>query len=165
MAERPFRTGDIVSLGGFEGEIVSTGMRSMTIRSWDRMEVIVPNSDMFTKPFVNWTHQDSIVRSVITIKVNRDDDPVRIQELVLEVLSKLDNVVDKPAPQVLMIDVDDWLLEMEVRFFLNLQKSKSRALVRSEVSMALVQCFKDNNIIAPYPKYEVEGIVKDQLLI
>ena len=70
LVERPFRTGDIISLGEFEGEIVHTGMRSMTIRSWDRMEVIIPNSDMFTKAFVNWTHQDSIVRSVITIKVN-----------------------------------------------------------------------------------------------
>ncbi len=158
LAERPFRTGDIISLGQYEGQVVSTGMRSMKIRTWDRMEVIMPNTDMFTKPFVNWTHQDHIVRSVVKVKVNRCDDPYRVQQLILGLLVEMESVVDSPNPEVFMKEINESLIEFEIRFFINLQVEKSRVRVRSEVLFEICDCFKKNDIHAPYPQYDVHLI-------
>lgn len=156
LGERPFRTGDTISLGQHEGTVISSGMRSMKIRTWDRMDVIVPNSDMFTKPFVNWTHQDSIVRSTIKINIHRLDDPHRVQELMLGVLIELPSLVDDPSPEVLLKEMSDTFIEFEVRYFINLSVQKSRMRVRSEVLFAIWDCFEKNGIRAPYPQYDVK---------
>ncbi len=155
LFERPFRSGDFVTLGQYEGEIMSTGMRSMKIRTWDHMEVIVPNADLFTKPFVNWTHQDSIVRTVVMIRLDRVEDPHFVQELIYKVLNDFPLVVDDPEPEVFMKELSESLLEMQVRYYINLQIVNSRARVRSEVLFAIWDCFKQHNIHPPYPHFDM----------
>lgn len=160
LIERPFRSGDIVTLGTFEGEVCQTGMRSMTIKTWDNMEVIVPNADMFTKPFVNWTHHDNIVRTVITIKIHREDDPHKVKHLILNVLNAMQSVAKDPAPEVIMNELSESLIDMQVRYFIVLTPQRTRSGVRSEVLFAIWDAFKHNHIRAPHPQYDL--IVKNQ---
>lgn len=155
LIERPFRTGDIITLGIYEGEVVQTGMRSMTIRTWDHMEVIVPNADMFTKAFVNWTHHDNIVRTVITLKLSREDDPHDVQRLILELLYHHESVTNDPIPEVIMNELSESLIEMQVRYYVFITPQRTRAGVRSEVLFAIWDCFKKNNIRAPHPQYDL----------
>lgn len=155
LMERPYRRGDVVKLGEFEGEVVHQGMRSTTIRTWDHMEVIVPNSEMFTKAFVNWTHQDSMVRSVIKINVNRDDNPHFIQQLVCEVLAEHPVVLENPQPAVLMREISDSLVQMEVRYFMIISAEQSRIITRSEVLFSIWDCFKKHGIHPPYQHYDL----------
>jgi potassium efflux system protein len=155
LIERPFRTGDIVSLGNYEGEVILTGMRSMTIRTWDHMEVIVPNADMFTKPFVNWTHHDNLVRSVVVLKVHREDDPHKVQHLITELLKKHPSVAKDPVPEVIMTELSESLIEMHVRYHVLLSSQRTRTGVRSEVLFAIWDCFKQHNIRQPHPQYNL----------
>ena len=141
--------------GPYEGEIISTGMRSMKVRTSDHVEVIVPNSDMFTKPFVNWTLQDSIVRSVIIIRLDRIDDPHAVQNLIYGVLKNCRALVDDPAPEVFMTELSESLIQMEVRYCINLQVDPSRSRVRSEVLFAIWDCFQQHGIHPPYPHVDM----------
>lgn len=154
LFERPLRAGDLVSIGTFEGEVSSIGMRSITMSTWDHMEVFVPNSDVFSKPFTNWTLQDSIVRSVVSVKVNRQDNIEDVQYLIYQVLERLEVVLKQPAPQVFLKEIDDVLIEFEVRYYINLQV-KPRAEVRSMVLVELWRCFDENGIQPPYPKQDI----------
>lgn len=162
LAERPFRTGDTITLGQYEGEVISTGIRSMKIRTWDRMDVIVPNMDILTKPFVNWTHRDTIVRCVLKLNIHRDDDPHLVQQLILKILDKHPSLVESPAPEVLLKEMSEVFLELEVRFFINLQIENSRPRVRSEVLFAIWDAFKKHNIRSPYPQYNVSLVDRHQ---
>jgi potassium efflux system protein len=155
LIERPVRTGDLVSIGSYEGEVTHIGMRSMTVKTWDHMEVLVPNSETFDKPFTNWTHLDSIVRTVINLKISRDDDPNLVRELILSVLQNNTYVVIDPAPQIYLMEMDDALMEFEVRYFINLQQGKSRPAVRSDVLFAIYALFKQHNIKLPYPPQDI----------
>ena len=156
LVERPFRAGDRVTVAEFEGEVISTGMRSMKVRTWDHMEVIIPNADMFTKPFINWTHQDSIIRTVIPIKIDRVDDPHRVQQLLYAVLQALQPVLDDPSPEVYLRELSDTLLEFEVRYFLNIHEQGSVSRVRSVVLFAIWDAFRAAGIKAPYPHQALE---------
>ena len=161
LAERPFRAGDRITLGQYEGKVVSTGMRSLKIKTWDHMEVIVPNADMFTKPFVNWTHQDSIVRSVVKIFIARVDNPHSVQELIYEVLESFPGVVEDPKPEVFMKEISDTLIEFELRYFINLEVESSRPRVRSAVLFAIWDTFNKNGISPPYPSYNLDVSAKE----
>ncbi|WP_083191044.1 mechanosensitive ion channel domain-containing protein [Legionella jamestowniensis] len=155
LIERPVREGDLITLDNFEGRVAHIGIRSMRVCSWDNTEVLIPNAETFNKPFTNWTHQDSIVRTVIPIKVSRADDPVMIQQLILDVLAVIPEIVDEPPPQVFLKQIDDALIEFEIRYFINVQLY-TRFEIRSKVLFAITTQFKAAGIKPPIPPISVE---------
>lgn len=155
LLERPLRVGDTVSIGGYEGDVTHIGGRAVTIRTWDHMDVLVPNAEIFSKSFTNWTAKDTIVRTVITIKLNRHDSPNDIQELIHQTLASHKSVLSDPAPEVFLKELADELMEFEVRYFINLRYVKSRISVRSEVLMLIWSAFERFGIKAPHPQHEV----------
>jgi len=155
LIERPVREGDLITLGEYEGRVAHIGIRSMRVSSWDNMEVLIPNAETFNKPFTNWTHQDNIIRSVVPIKVNRADDPGMVQQLIMDVLVIIPEVLNEPPPQVLLKQIDEVLIDFEVRYFINVQ-SHTRFEVRSKVLFAIMAQFKAAGIKPPIPSLNVE---------
>lgn len=158
LIERPVKEGDLISIDNTEGRVMHIGIRSMRVRSWDHMEVLIPNSETFSKPFTNWTHQDTVVRTVITIKVSREDSATKVQQLIMDVLAIIPEVLDDPEPQVYLKHIDEALLEFEVRYFINLEEH-SRMKVRSIVLFAITAQFRATGIKSPIPPISIEGVV------
>lgn len=155
LLERPLRVGDTVTIGGYEGEVTHIGGRAVTIRTWDHMEVLVPNAEIFSKSFTNWTAKDYIVRTVVSIKIRRHDSPHHVQALIHEALATRKNVLVDPAPEVFLKELADELIEFEVRYFVNLRLIKSRVSVRSEVLLTIWDIFEKHGIQPPFPQHEV----------
>ncbi|MBA3537766.1 MAG: mechanosensitive ion channel [Tatlockia sp.] len=155
LIERPVREGDLITIGAHEGRVAHIGIRSMRVSSWDNMEVLIPNAETFNKPFTNWTHQDSIVRTVVPIKVSRADDPQMIQQLIFDVLATTSEIVADPPAQVFLKQIDDALLEFEVRYFINVQ-TYTRFEVRSKILFEIMSRFKAAGVKAPIPPISVE---------
>ena len=155
LIERPVREGDLITIGDYEGKVAHIGIRSMRVSSWDNMEVLIPNAETFNKPFSNWTHQDSVVRTVIPIKVSRSDDPLMIQQLIFDVLEIIPEVLDEPASQVFLKKIDDTLIEFEVRYFINV-RLYTRFEIRSKVLFAIMAQFKAAGVKSPVPALHVE---------
>jgi len=155
LIERPVKKGDYVTVGGYEGEVSHIGMRSFTVVTGDHMELLVPNSEVFDKPFTNWTSQDNIIRTTFTIKINRVDDPHQVSKIIMEVLDGCEAVVAEPAAQALLKDVGDSLIEFEVRYHINLEKTPSRGKVRSDILFRLWDRFKLEGIQPPHPQQDI----------
>lgn len=155
LLERPLRVGDTVTINGFEGEVMHIGGRAVTIRTWDHMEVLVPNAEIFSKTFLNWTAKDHIIRTVISIKINRHDKPQDVQDVIYQVLAAHKSVLNDPAPEVFMKELTDGMTEFEVRYFINLRLVKSRVAIRSEVLVAIWEVFEMHGIKPPYPHHEI----------
>jgi potassium efflux system protein len=155
LIERPVREGDLITIGEHEGRVAHIGIRSMRVSSWDNMEVLIPNAETLNKPFTNWTHQDSIVRTVIPIKVSRSDDPVIIQHLIFDVLATTPEILGDPPPQVFLKQIDDALIEFEARYFINVELY-TRFEIRSKVLFAITAQFKAAGVKAPIPPLSIE---------
>jgi potassium efflux system protein len=155
LFERPLRVGDTVCIGGFEGDVMHIGGRAVTIRTFDHMEVLVPNAEIFSKTFTNWTAHDNIVRTVATIKINRHDNPQEVQALIYDVLASQKKVLKNPETEVYLYELAEGLIEFEVRFYVNLKEVKSRTAVRSEILIAIWDMFEKSGIKPPYPHHEI----------
>lgn len=155
LIERPVREGDLITIGEYEGQVAHIGIRSMRVSSWDNTQVLIPNAETFNKPFTNWTHQDGIVRTVIPIKVSRADDPVMIQQLILDVLAIIPEIVGDPPAQVFLKKIDTALIEFEARYFINVQ-AHNRVEIRSKVLFAITAQFKAAGIKPPIEPITVE---------
>lgn len=155
LIERPVRRGDFVSISGFEGEVLHIGMRAMTIQTWDHMEVIVPNSETFSRSFTNWTHQDSIVRTVFTLRLSREDDPRHIAAIILRTLQGVPDILASPSPEIYFKEVESCLLEFQIGYYISISRQRTRLDVRSQVLFILWDQFKAEGIKPPYPSQEI----------
>lgn len=164
LLERPLRVGDTVSISGYEGDVMHIGGRAVTIRTWDHMEVLVPNAEIFSKSFTNWTAKDHIVRSIATVKIHRHDSPHQVQLLIYQTLANHKDVLGDPMPEVFLKELANELMEFEIRYFINLRNVKSRMGVRSEVLMAIWEVFDKHGIKPPYPHHEISIRNADQLI-
>ncbi|WP_347252272.1 mechanosensitive ion channel domain-containing protein [Legionella sp.] len=155
LIERPVREGDLITIGNYEGRVAHIGIRSMRVSSWDNMEVLIPNAETFNKPFTNWTHQDSIVRTVVPIKVSRSDDPEMIQQIIFDALASIPEIVLDPPAQVFLKQIDDALIEFEVRYFINVQ-IHTRFEIRSKLLFDIMARFKAAGVKPPIPPISIE---------
>lgn len=155
LLERPLRVGDIVEINNIEGEVRHIGGRAVTVRTWDNMDLVVPNSDIFNKSFTNWTYKDSVVRSIIRIKIGRLDNPHDVKNIITQVLASHKSVLKEPGQDVLLKEMSDTVMEFEIRFYVNLRQIKSRMSVISEILMAIWDAFAKHGIKPPYPQQEI----------
>lgn len=155
LLERPLRVGDIVNINGNEGEVTHIGSRAVTVRTWDHMELVVPNAEIFNKLFTNWTARDNIVRTVVHVKISRHDNPHEVETIIQNVLAEHKDVLKDPTPEVFLKEMNDTVMDFELRYFVNIRQVKSRASVISAVLMRMWDAFALHGIKPPYPQHEV----------
>ncbi|SCZ49074.1 mechanosensitive ion channel domain-containing protein [Thiohalomonas denitrificans] len=154
LVERPLRTHDIVRVGEHEGEVTHIGMRSLTVKTWDHQEVIMPNADVISNSFTNWTHNDNIVRTVVEVGISYDENPRRAAEVVATILRDHPAVLDEPPPQVWMKEFAASTVLFHVQYFIDL-KYHGRLEIRSEILMAIWEGFREAGIRIPYPQLDI----------
>ncbi len=154
LIERPLRTGDVVNISQFEGTVTHIGIRSLTLTTSENQEVIMPNSELLSRAFVNLTHSDSSVRTTLYITTSYDDDPHKVVQILRDILYENADVLKEPPSQALLWDFGDFSVKYRIDFFVNLQKV-SRSQVRSHLFMTIWDRFKAACITMPYPRREI----------
>lgn len=155
LIERPIREGDLITIGEYEGIVEHIGIRATRLCSWDNKEVLIPNAETFNKPFTNWTHQDSIVRTVVPIKVSRLDDPEVVQKILMQAIENIAEILKTPAPQVFLTQIDETLLSFEIKYFINI-KMHIRFEIKSKLLFLITKLFKEAGLQPPIPALQVE---------
>jgi potassium efflux system protein len=155
LLERPLRVGDIVNINNIEGEVTHIGSRAVTVRTWDYMDLVVPNTEVFNKSFTNWTFKDNIVRSVVTVKIGRADNPHDVKMIIHTVLAAHQNVLKEPVPEVFLKQMDDTTMDFEIRYYVNIRMIKSRMSVISDVLINIWDAFEKHGIKPPYPQHKI----------
>jgi potassium efflux system protein len=117
--------------------------------------MFIPNTEIFNKSFTNWTVRDDIIRCVINVKTSRHDNPHTITLIISTVLSGHELILKDPAPEVYLSDMNDSVIEFELRYFINIRKVTSKARVKSAVLMALRDEFTRHGIKPPFPRHDI----------
>ena len=105
LAERPIRVGDWVSLAAGEGIVKRINVRATEIETFDSCTIIVPNSDLITKPVNNWTHDDTMGRFVVSVGVAYNSDVESVRTILLDLAKAHRKVLTYPEPTALLTGV------------------------------------------------------------
>ena len=144
LFERPFRIGDIISIGGVEGTVARIRTRATTIVDWDNKEVVVPNKSFITERLVNWTLSDSTTRLVIKVGIAYRNDPKLAQRLLLEIAAAHPQVLAEPAPTCWMMGFGNSTQDFELRVYVG--EINQRNLVKTELQFRISEVFKEHDI-------------------
>ena len=152
LFERPIKVGDVLEYGGSWAEVQDIRVRSTVVRTFDRAELIVPNSELVSATVTNWSHSDRKSRVILPVRVAYGTDPQQVRDLIRQAATEHPAVLDDPAPMALFQDFGDSGLAFEARFFVDVN---DYVTAPSDVRYRLVELFRAEGIAIPYPQRDV----------
>jgi len=157
LVERPVRNGDWIVVGNTEGYVQRISIRTTTIRTFDRADVIVPNSDLISGQVTNWTLGNTWGRLKIQIGVAYSSDVETVIETLLEVANNNAEVIkgnpQLPDPYALFLDFGDSSLDFELCAII--RDINRRRYVTSDINRAINAAFKKQGIEIPFPQRDI----------
>jgi potassium efflux system protein len=154
LVERPLRNGDFIEVGENQGRVKQIGIRSLTVRAIDGRDVIVPNSEVISKTFINWTLSDRLRRTTISVNLSYDDDPNQVREILLKLTEVCPEILRNPAPTVLLGDFTDYSMKITLNYFIDMSQAVV-PVVKSKVLFLIWERFREAGIRIPYPQQDV----------
>lgn len=153
LFERPVKVGDMVVVDNESGRVKEIGLRSTIIETFDRSELIVPNSHFITRNVTNWTLTSPMARLKIPIGVAYNSDVNLVLQLLRESAEANPRIVRDPAPLPLFVRFGDNALEFELQVWVS--DVKDMLLARSEIGQEIDRRFRKAGISIPFPQRDV----------
>jgi len=153
LFECPIRVGDVVTVEGMSGTVTKIRMRATTIMNWDRQEFVIPNKNIITGTFLNWTLSNQVSRLMISVGVAYGSDTEKAQQILLDVATESSLVVDDPQPMASFEEFADSCLILRLRAYLPNIDNRIQAM--TELHTAIDKRFKEQGIEISFPQRDL----------
>lgn len=146
--DRPFRVGDVVTIGTTGGVVSEIGLRTTRLRAADQRLIILPNREAIAGTVINHTSGGDrrlFVRQAISYQQSLG--PVR--SILLELAARERGLETEPAPEVAVVSFGESAIEIELRA--KLLDAHEEAAVKSRLLEEIKEAFDRAGIEFPLP--------------
>lgn len=145
-----FRKGDLIELdNGDIGYVLETSLRSTKLKTFQLIEIYVPNSVLANARIKNYAQPNKYIRVDIDIPVAIGTDLKKVRKLVFDFLDTRHNILKYPRPKFFFIKVNEYALDLKIGFFIN--DYQDLYSMHTEVGIEIYDLFLKNNIEIPVP--------------
>jgi potassium efflux system protein len=153
LFERPIKVGDYIQLSEQWAEIKKIGLRATVVETFDRSEIVVPNSDLISNQVTNWTLSNRIARIIIPVGVEYGSDVPLVMKTLMESAMASSKVLRMPEPQVLFLRFGGSSLDFELRVWIS--DIDDRLVVMSQMHQEIDQRFRQAGIVIAFPQVDL----------
>jgi small conductance mechanosensitive channel len=148
---RPFTAGDTIEAAGLLGTVESIGIFSITMRTGDNREIIVPNGDVYGKNITNYSKR-ATRRIDMVFGIGYDDDIRKAKSLIQTILDADPRVHAEPAPLIAVAELAESSVNINVRPWCDTGEYWN---VFFDMQEKIKLAFDDNGISIPYPQMDI----------
>ncbi len=147
----PFRVGDFVGFGSTTGVVEEIGIFVTEMKTLDNIAVVVPNSQVWGGPIINYTKKDTR-RVDMVFGIHYDDDIDKAFKIIDEVLKEDERVLEDPQPLIAVADLGDSSVDIMVRPW---TANDDWWQFKLDTTKKIKQRFDQENITIPFPQRDV----------
>jgi len=151
--QRPFRTGDLVEIGGSLGFVQQLNIRTTVLMTLAGNHVQIPNAIVYKSALTNLTSNPNR-REDFVVGIGYDVDIAKAQEIALRVLGEHPAVLKEPEPWVLADSFGSATVNLRIYFWLD-GGQHSWLKVRSSVIRLVKRAFQQHGIAMPDEAREI----------
>jgi len=161
LFENSIKIGDIIGLpDGRTGVVTSVNLRTTNIRTPDDVDILIPNSSVFSGQIENLTKESSIIRKRVVFTVGYSTDTDRLKDILDAKTRELlgENFVE--GTKLLVTGYGDYGINIEYRVMVDIKKQNTEV---GDFLKEFLDAIIEGGIEIPYPKLEIikfEGNLK-----
>lgn len=149
LMREPFKIGDQIISGDFEGTVEAIETRATMIKTYDGRRVVIPNSQIYTNPVVVNTAFDS-QRTQYDVGIGYGDDLRAAAKVILDAIENVDGVLSSPAPDVLVVELAGSTVNLRARWWTKPDRA-SVVNISHEVIASIKEALDEAAIDMPFP--------------
>ena len=113
---RPFRVGDQIVFGPYEGEVEEIHTRATYLKTYDGRRVVIPNGELFTNS-VTVNTAFPMRRREYDIGIGYGDDVETARRIILQVLNDTEDVAPDPKADVILVEYGESSVVLRARWW------------------------------------------------
>jgi small-conductance mechanosensitive channel len=154
LITEPFRIGDQIVFGEFEGTIEQIETRATKMRTYDGRLVVIPNAELYKGTFIVNTAYPSRRLQYDVVIGNGDDIPTA-KRLMLDAIHGLPDVETDPAPDALLVNYADAGVTIRVRWWIKPPYRADALSIQDHVLERIKATLTAHGIDLPFPTQQV----------
>ena len=159
LLRQPFKVGDWIVFGDFEGTVSEISTRSTWLRTFDGHDITIPNGQLFTNP-VSVVSKDPLARSQYDVGISYDADIEKAKSIALEILKDNELIDQTKGPDVGVKDLGDSAVVLRMRWW---AKTSDMYGLKQDILQNVKEAYDENKIGIPYPHSQV--VISDAIKI
>ena len=152
LFERPIRLGDSVNVNNCIGTVTKIRIRSTTITTFDRHEIIVPNKTFLTDKITNWSLSDKVTRVLIDVGAAYGSDTSKVEKVLIDVAERNSLVMKEPEPIVAFVGFGADSLDFQLRVFADIS---DLVKVQNQLRHEINRRFTEEGIEIPFAQRDI----------
>lgn len=154
ILDKTVKIGDLIYLDdGTKGKIITIGLRSTKIKTFDNELIILPNSKLADSKVQNVTLPEPKSRVVIPFGISYGSNIDDVKKMVLEEIKKIKNISKEPKPIVKFLEMGDSALKLKTYFYVDSFEHRFDAI--DEANTKIYNILNKNKIEIPFPQLDV----------
>lgn len=142
LFERKIRVGDVVTIDGVTGTVVAVDLRATTVRGFDGIDSILPNSRLLETAVADWSHGGRRIRSTLRVPVAVGSDVDAVATVLGDCARAHPAVLAEPPPHVLFEDVRPEALVFALQYWSRLDGPRPGPLLASDLRFAIERALR-----------------------
>jgi small-conductance mechanosensitive channel len=152
MWGKTYAIGDVIRVGDLTGTVTDIALRTTKLKTYDRNEIIIPNSVLMREKIINLTSGSQESVASITLAIDYTADTKIAKSIIENILKSHKSVIinQKRKREIRFVFRNrEWTNEIEVLFWIN--DPPKEEFIKSNITEAIQKEFMNECILPPIP--------------